>query len=111
MQPDAVNRAQPDRAGDDVAHFGKLVLQRIELENDLLARLVKKLAFARQAEALVAALDQRHAETFLHRANLLADRRLRNEVERRRLAEAARLHQIAKYFEGFNLHRAKYKHI
>jgi hypothetical protein len=86
-----------------------LVLQRVELKNDFLARLVKKLAFARQPEALVASFDQRNAETFLHRANLLADRRLRDEVERGRLAEAAGLDQIAEHLEGFYLHRRKYK--
>jgi len=80
------------------------VLQRIELKYDLLARLIKKLAFAREPKPLVAPFDQRNAEALFDRPNLLAHRRLGNEVERSRFTEASRLNQIAKYLKGFNLH-------
>ena len=109
VQADAVDGAQPDGAGDDVAHLGELVLERVELENDLLADLVKHLTLAGEAKALVATLDQRDAEAVLHGADLLADGGLGDEVQGGRLAEAAGLHEIAEDLERFDLHGLIYK--
>src|SRR4051794_38224726 len=51
------------------------------------------------------ALKQSLSKLLFKAAHLLADSRLRYEIALRRLREALRFDQIAKYFQRLNLHR------
>ena len=58
VQTDAVDRCDADGAGNNVLQFRELVVQRLVGLDDLLAVIVKHLAFAREPEFFLAALDK-----------------------------------------------------
>src|ERR1051326_4588677 len=105
VQADAVNGRYADGAGDNVFDFLKLALEGLVGADDLLAVFIENLALARQAELLLAALDQQRFEKALERTDLLADGRLGDIVDLSRLGEALGIGQIEKNFEAVNLHK------
>jgi hypothetical protein len=104
MQADAVNGGDADGAGDDVAHFGELMLEHLVLVDDLFAGFVEGFAFSGEAEAFIAAFDEGNAVAFLQGTDLLTDGGLRYKVKCGSLAEAFGVDEVTKNFEGFNLH-------
>ena len=70
-----------DGAGNDVLDLLQFAVKRIMTLDDLLAEIVKHLAFASEAELFFAALDEEGFELAFERADLLTDGRLRNSVD------------------------------
>ncbi len=105
VQADGINRGDPDRAGNDVLQLLNLAVERFISLNDLLAVIVKHLAFTCEAEFLFAAFNQQRFERAFQRADLLADRRLGDAVDLGGLGETFGFGQVAKNFQAFNLHK------
>ena len=80
MQPDAVNRADPNRSRDDRSDLAQPVLELQEPPHDFLARRVENLSSGRRFDSGSSAFYQSAVILFLKAANLLADRRLGNKV-------------------------------
>jgi hypothetical protein len=72
MKADAVNCCHAHGARDDVFDLLQLMMQRVVTAYDLLAKVVKNLSFAREAELLLAALDKQRFEEAFQRTDLLA---------------------------------------
>jgi hypothetical protein len=104
VEPDRVDRRDPDRPAHDLLHLLELGEERVVGVQHVLRRLVDPLALARQLELLLAAVDKERLEVPLHRPGLLADRGLRDAVQLRGLGEALGLHEVGEDFEVFNLH-------
>ncbi len=105
VQADAVNRRDPDCARNDVLELLQLAIQRFIRLDDLLAVIVKHLAFAREAESFLAALDQQRLEDAFQGGDLLADGGLRDAVDLGGFGETFGFCQITKHFQTLNLHR------
>jgi hypothetical protein len=104
VEPDRVDGRDPDRPAHHLLHLLELGEEPLVGVEHVLRRLVDPLPLARQLELLLAAVHQQGLEVPLHRAGLLADRRLGDAVEFRGLREALRLHKVGEDFEVFNLH-------
>jgi hypothetical protein len=94
MQTDAVNGRHADRPGDDVLDLLQLVMQAIVGLDDLFAEIVEDLAFPRQAEFLLAALDEQGLELSFQRTDLLAHGGLGDPIDLRGLGETLRFCQV-----------------
>ena len=105
MQANGINRCHADCPGNDVLQFLQFAVQRFVGLDDLLAVFVKHLAFAREAEFFLAALDEERLKSAFQRADLLADGGLGDAVDLRRLGETFGLGQIAEDFQAFDLHK------
>src|SRR4030095_6408763 len=81
MQPDTVDRRQPDRARNNIFDFLQLAVQSVVGLNNLLAVIVKNLTLPGEPEFLFTSLDQQRFENPLQGTNLLADRRLGHTVD------------------------------
>ena len=86
------------RCAQPILERGEALDDRARLAEQQLARLGELEAAAR------AAIDQAAAVVALQRAQLLADRRLGDEVEARGAREAAGLDQVTEGLEGFEHH-------
>ena len=75
------NGGHADVAGDDVLDLLQLALERVAGLQDPLAVIVEHVAFRREPEVLLAALDQQRVEPPLQRADGLAHRRLGHFVD------------------------------
>jgi hypothetical protein len=80
VQPDRVNRRDANRAADHLLHLLQFREQFLVGVQHLLRRLVHALPLARELKLLLTAVDEEGLEVPLHRARLLADRRLRDAV-------------------------------
>jgi hypothetical protein len=80
MQADRVDGGDADGSADHLLHLLQFALQLLVDVQDFLRRLVNPLAFPRQIELLLAAVDHQRLEVALHRPRLLADRRLGDTV-------------------------------
>ena len=73
MQADGVNRGHADGAGNDVLQLLQLAVQRLISLNDLLAVIVKHLAFAGKPKTFFAAFNEQRFEDAFQGTDLLAD--------------------------------------
>ena len=105
MQPDAVNRRDADGSGNDVFDFLKLAVQRVVGLDDLLAEIVKHLAFPREAEFLFAAFNEKRFELAFQRTDLLADGGLRYFVDLGGFRKTFGFGEVTENFQTFNLHK------
>ena len=93
-----------DGTADDLAHFLHLAANLFIAIEDVLGGLIEAPAFARQAELLLAPVDDQDVEVFFHRAQLLADCRLGDGVELGGLGETFVVHQVTEDLEVLNMH-------
>ena len=105
MEADAVDGGDADGAGDDVFDFLEFALEGIISADDLLAVIVKDLAFTSEAEFFFAALNEQGFEEAFKGTNLLADRRLGDIVDLGGLGKALGFGQVTEDFEAVNLHK------
>src|SRR4051812_13223363 len=80
-------------------------MQGIISSNDLLAVIIKHLAFPGQAKLFLAAFDEQGFKNTLKRANLLANSGLGDTVDLSCFGETLSLRQIAKHLHAFYLHK------
>ena len=73
VQADAVDGGHADVARDDVFNLLQLAVERVARLQNAFAVIVEDVAFRREAEVLLAALDQQRVEPPLQRADGLAD--------------------------------------
>ena len=104
VEPDGIDRRDPDGPADDLLHLLELGEQRLVGVQHVLRRLVDPLALARQLELLLAAVDKQRLEMALHRPGLLADGRLGDIIEFRRFRETLCLDQVGEDLKILNLH-------
>src|SRR5205085_8994329 len=105
VQANRIDRRHAHLAADRIAHAFHLVVERVEAFDDFAAALIKRQAGGRRHQSAAAtALDQAFLETIFKGAHLLADRRLRDEILGRCFRETARVDQVAKDFERFDVH-------
>src|SRR5262245_26318554 len=106
VQADAVNGGHLDRAGDRGRFGPHPLFQRAEPFENLLAFGVKDSPGlgGRHAPRRPAALDQPLFESLFERLDLLADGRLRNEVERGGFRKTPGLDQVTEGFECLDVH-------
>src|SRR5882757_1742716 len=104
VQADAVNRCDANRAGNNIFDLLQLAVQGVVGLDDLLAEIVKQLAFTRQAKLFFAAFDKERFKLPFQGANLLADSGLCNTIDLCGLGEAFSFGEVAKDFETFYLH-------
>src|SRR5271156_2749620 len=95
MQADAVNGADANRARDHRSDLAQPVLQLQEPPHDFLARRVQNLPRRRRFDSRSPAFYQSAVVLLFEAANLLADRRLSNEVLRRGIRKASTLDYVA----------------
>ena len=105
VQADAVDGGDPDGAGNDVLDLLQLAVEGVVSGDDLLAVVVKNLAFAGEAELLFAALNKERLEEALERTDLLAHRRLGHFIDLGSLGKALSFRQVAIDFKTLNLHK------
>src|SRR5262249_36121691 len=83
VKPDRINCGNPHLAADDVAQTLHLFGQCVEALDDLSTAFIKgQPGRCRDYGPAAAALEEPSIESVFERANLLADRRLRDEVAR-----------------------------
>lgn len=104
VQADRVDGGNADRAANHLFHLLQLAHQLVVGVQDLLGRFVNPVAFARQLELLLAAIDQQRFKMALHGARLLAHRGLGDAIELGSFGEALGLNQVRKNFKILNLH-------
>src|SRR5215813_6024199 len=106
VQTNAVNGGHLDRAGDRGRFDPHPLFQRAEPFENLLAFGVKDSSGlgGRHAPRRPAALDQPLFESLFKRLDLLADGRLRNEVERGGFRKTPGLDQVTESFECLDVH-------
>ena len=83
METEAGYGHQTDCSGNDIPHFFQLMLKALVVTNDFPAGLVKELALAGQGKLFAGSFEKRHAKALLDGAELLADCRLGDAVQRR----------------------------
>ena len=108
MQADAVYRRNTDGASHYFRFSVQAAFNRSKTFNDFLELNIQQVpCFGQHGVISLAAFDQLLAETLFQGFDLLADSRLRNEVECSGFRKAAGFNQIAEGFERFNVHRLK----
>lgn len=106
VQPDAVDRGHPHRARHDIHACAQALLERGEaLQHRLGLAVQQATGLGGPGADARRALDEAAAVAALERVELLADGGLGHEVEAGGAREAARLHEVAKGLEGFDVHR------
>ena len=94
-----------DVAGEDAFDLLQFAVERfVALENPL-AVIVNNLALGGEPEILLAPLDEPRLELALQCANALADSGLGDLVDLGGFGEAFGFAQVAKHFQGFQLHK------
>ena len=104
VEPDRVHRRDAHRACHHLRHHLQACLQVLIPLDDVLAHLVEDLACRRQLHVAARPLEQLAAVALLEHADLLAHRRLGDEVLRSRGREASRFDDVAEDLEGFEMH-------
>ena len=105
VQADAGHRGDGHRAGQDIGAVAQPLLDESKPLQRRLRLGVEDLPGLRHAEGAPGrAVEQAAFVTALQRAQLLADRRLGDEVQPRRPREAARLDQVAEGLQGLDSH-------
>ena len=104
VETDAVYGGDGETATDHVSELPQPSFHLQIALDDLFARLVKDLAGGIYLDLAAYAFDQLLVVFRLERPDLLAHRRLGDEILRGGCREALRLYHVAKYFERLDLH-------
>ena len=105
VKPNAVDRRDRHRASDDVGTLAQPIFERGQPLDDGARLAEQQLPGLGDLEAAAgAAIDQAAAVMAFERTELLADRRLGDEVEPGGAREAAGLDQVTESLEGFEHH-------
>ena len=107
METDRDDGGDVDGAADDLAHLLHLAGDLLVAVQDILGGFIQAPAFAGEAELLLAAVDDQDVEVLFHRAELLADGRLRDGVELGGLRKAFVVDQVPEDLEVFDVHGAR----
>lgn len=104
VQPDRVHGGDPDRSGDDVRKRLETGLEVVVPRDDLLADLVEDLARRGRPDPPLGPLDELASVAGLEGADLLAHRRLGDEVLGRGDGKTPGVHEVAEHLEGLDVH-------
>lgn len=105
METHTINGRHADRTRDDILDFLQFAVKGIISADNLLAEIVKNLAFAREAKFFLAALDKQGFESSFEGANLLAHSGLCDIVDLRGLGKALGFREITENFQAIYLHK------
>ena len=107
VEPDGINRRDANRAADHLLHLLQLGQQLFITVQQILRCLVDRLAFSRELELFLAAINQQGLKMLLHRPSLLAYGGLSDTINFRRLRKTLGFDEVGKDFEILNLHKLK----
>src|ERR1700722_10528778 len=95
MESDAVDGADPDRAGDDRTDLAQAILQLDEAPDNFLARIVENLSRRGRFDTGPRPLQQAALVLVFEASDLLADGRLGHEVLRGSIRNTAAFDNVA----------------
>ena len=104
MQADTENRGNLDVPGDDVAQLMQTIAQVIINVKNLPAGFKESFAFPCEGEVSSAPFYKSNFEAVFQSPNLLANSTLGNITKDGGLGKATSFDEVAKDFEGFDLH-------